>query len=254
MIDPVTISVAVGVASKAFSAIKEGFAMGRDIEQMSGDIGRWMGAVSDVDNADKQAKNPPIFGKLFQSGSVEEAAIAAYAAKKKLEEQRYELKMFLNLTHGPKAYDELLQMEGQIRKQRQQTIYKQQQLRRQLGEGIAWLFLVAAMGGLILLLVSVFTSKSYADNYKYVPKPYTKQQLLQQGKILEKKYTTCRLKKVLRSKYTNKQACIYQGGNKTYTLMYEANCPKKYKCVYNPNSEEPNIDNVMESLRSIGKK
>ena len=43
--DPVTISLAMGVASKAFSAIKQGFSVGRDIEQMSGDIGRWMGAV-----------------------------------------------------------------------------------------------------------------------------------------------------------------------------------------------------------------
>ena len=90
--DPVTISVAVGIAGKAFDAIKKGFAVGRDIEQMSGDIGRWMGAVSDVDNAEKQAKNPPLFGKLFKAGSIEEAAMAAYAAKKKLEEQRYELK------------------------------------------------------------------------------------------------------------------------------------------------------------------
>ena len=251
--DPVTISLAVGVASKAFAAIKQGFAVGRDIEQMSGDIGRWMGAVSDVDNAEKQAKNPPLFGKLFKAGSIEEAAMAAYAAKKKLEEQRYELKMFLNLTHGPQAYDELLHMEGQIRKQRQQTIYKQQQLRRQLGEGVAWIFFIAVIGAFILLLFSMFTSKSYADEYKYVPKPYTKQQLLQQGKILKKKYTTCRLKKILKSKYTNKQACIYQGGNKTYTLMYEKNCPKQYKCLYNPNSKEPSIDDVMESLRSIGK-
>ena len=185
--DPVTISLAVGVASKAFSAIKQGFAVGRDIEQMSGDIGRWMGAVSDVDNAEKQAKNPPLFGKLFKAGSIEEAAMAAYAAKKKLEEQRYELKVFLNMTYGPQAYNELLQMEGQIRKQRQETIYKQQQLRRQLGEGIAWLFLVVIIGGFLLLLASVFSSKSYADTYKYVPKPYTKQQLLQQGKILKKK-------------------------------------------------------------------
>jgi len=254
MIDPVTISVAVGVASKAFSAIKEGFSMGRDIEQMSGDIGRWMGAVSDVDNAEKQAKNPPLFGKLFKAGSIEEAAMAAYAAKKKLEEQRYELKVFLNMTHGPGAYDELLQMEGQIRKQRQETIYKQQQMRRQLGEGLAWLFLVVIIGGFLLLLTSVFTSRAHADNYKYVPKPYTKQQLLQQGKILKKKYTTCRLKKILKSKYTNKQACIYQGGNKTFELMYEANCPKQFKCIYNPNGQEPNIDNVMDSLRSIGKK
>jgi len=252
--DPVTISVAVGVASKAFSAIKAGFQAGRDIEQMSGDIGRWMGAVSDVDNAEKQAKNPPLFGKLFKAGSIEEAALSAFAAKKKLEEQRYELKTFLNMTHGPGAYEELLAMEGQIRKQRQETVYKQQQLRRQLGEGVAWIFFIAVIGAFILLLFSMFTSKSYADEYKYVPKPYTKQQLLQQGKILKKKYTTCRLKKILKSKYTNKQACIYLGGNKTYTLMYEKNCPKQYKCVYNPNSKEPNIDNVMESLRSIGKK
>ena len=254
MIDPVTISVAVGVAGKAFSAIKEGFAMGRDIEQMSGDIGRWMGAVSDVDNAEKQAKNPPLFGKLFKSGSVEEAAMAAYAAKKKLEEQRYELKIFLNLTHGPGAYDELLAMEGKIRKQRQETIYKQQQLRRQLGEGLGWLFLIIIIGGFLMLLASVFTNKSYADSYKYIPKPYTKQQLLNQGILTEKQYTTCRLKKRLTSKYTDKKACIYEGGNKTFTIMIESWCPKKYKCVYNPNSKEPNIDDVMESLRSIGKK
>ena len=30
------------------------------------------------------------------------------------------------------AYDELLAMEGQIRKQRQETVYKQQQMRRRI--------------------------------------------------------------------------------------------------------------------------
>jgi len=250
--DPVTISLAVGVASKAFSAIKQGFAVGRDIEQMSGDIGRWMGAVSDVDNAEKQAKNPPLFGKLFKAGSIEEAAMAAYAAKKKLEEQRYELKMFLNLTHGPQAYDELLQMEGQIRKQRQQTIYKQQQLRRQLGEGLAWLFLVAIMGGFLLLLVSMFTSKSHADGYTYKSRSYTKQQQIHQGKIEKKKYTTCRLKKRIKSK-TGQMACIYIGNNLTYELMIESWCPKQYKCVYNPWGKEPNIDDVIDSLNNATK-
>ena len=127
--DPVSISLAVGVASKAFSAIKEGFAIGRDIEQMSGDIGRWMGAVSDVDNAEKQAKNPPLFKKLMYASSIEQTALEAFAAKKKLAQQRQELKTFLNYTFGPNAYAELLQMEGQIRKDRQKLIYERQQLR-----------------------------------------------------------------------------------------------------------------------------
>ena len=161
--DPVTISLAVGVASKAFSAIKQGFAVGRDLEQMSGDISRWMGAASDVDNAEKQAKNPGVFGKVFGGGSIEATALQAYSAKKKLEEQRYELKMFLNLTHGPQAYDELLAMEGQIRKERQQTIYKQQQLRKQIGEVIAWLVVVAIIGGFAVLLVGVWINRANAD-------------------------------------------------------------------------------------------
>jgi len=252
--DPVTISLAVGVASKAFDAIKKGFSVGRDIEQMSGDIGRWMGAVSDVDNAEKQAKNPPLFGKLFKAGSIEEAAMAAYAAKKKLEEQRYELKMFLNLTHGPQAYNELLQMEGQIRKQRQETIYKQQQLRRQVGEGIGWVFLILVIGGFLLLLASVFSSKAYGDGYTYKSKNYTKQQKIHQGILKKNVYVTCRLKK--QKVVKDKMACIYEGANKTYELEFadvRVGCPRQYKCIHNPNSKEPNINDVMESLRSITK-
>ena len=247
--DPVTISLAMGVASKAFDAIKKGFAVGRDIEQMSGDIGRWMGAVSDVDNAEKQAKNPPLFGKLFKAGSIEEAALSAYAAKKKLEEQRYELKMFLNMTYGPQAYNDLLAMEGQIRKERQQTIYKQQQLRRQIGEAIGWLVCALIIGAFAVLIASIWIKKARGA-YEFTPRDYTRQQKTWREPD-PKKYTTCRLKKRITSKYTQKKACIYEGGNKTFTMMIESWCPKKYKCLYDPNGEEPNIDRVMESLRSI---
>ena len=83
-------------------------------------------------------------------------------------------------------------------------------------------------------------------------KDYTRQQKIQRGDIVEKKYTTCRLKKIVQSR-SGEQACIYEGGNKTYELMFDNNCPKQFKCVYNPNSKEPNIDNVMDSLNSIGK-
>ena len=160
--DPVTISLAVGVASKAFDAIKSGFAMGRDLEQMSGDLSRWMGASSDIDQAEKQAKNPGVFGKIFGGGSVESTALQAYAAKKKLEEQRYELKMFLNLTHGPQAYDELLAMEGKIRKERQETIYKQQQLRKQILEVIGWVVFTAILGLFVAVLVNVWIKRADA--------------------------------------------------------------------------------------------
>ena len=123
MFDPVSIGVAMSTASAAFGGIKKAFQAGRDIESMTQDLSRWMGAVSDVDNAAKTAKNPGVFKKVFGGGSVEQEAIEAFAAKKKLEEQRYELKQFLMFTHGSASWEELLRMEGQIRKRRQKEIY-----------------------------------------------------------------------------------------------------------------------------------
>ena len=219
--DPVTISLAMGVASKAFDAIKKGFAVGRDIEQMSGDIGRWMGAVSDVDNAEKQAKNPPLFGKLFKAGSIEEAALSAYAAKKKLEEQRYELKIFLNMTYGPQAYEDLLKMEGQIRKQRQETIYKQQQLRRQIGEAITWLIVVAIIGGFCVLVASIWMKKARAENYiqmtegyKFKPRDYTNQQKIWQGKKKQLSIQLVDLKRELHQSIQTKRVVSIKEGTK----------------------------------------
>ena len=86
-------------------------------------------------------------------------------------------------------------------------------------------------------------------------KQYTKQQKEHRGiNNNKKKYTTCRLKKRIKSRVTGRQACIYVGGNKTYTMMIETWCPVKYRCLYDPNGTMPDIDQVMESLRSIGRK
>lgn len=122
-----------------------------------------MGAVSDVDNADKLSKNPPLFQKLFNGATIEQCAIQAYTAKKKLEEQRYELKMFLNLTHGPQAYDELLAMEGQIRKDRQRQIYKQQKFRQDILNIIGVIFLTVTIIGFIFLVAYIVRNKYYGQ-------------------------------------------------------------------------------------------
>ena len=132
MFDPITITAAVSTASTAFAGIKRAFQAGRDLESMTQDLSRWMGAVSDVDAAHKSAKNPTMFRKVFGGGSIESEAIEAFAAKKKLEEQSYELKQFLMFTHGSKSWDELLQMEGQIRKRRQKEIYDRKLLQEKI--------------------------------------------------------------------------------------------------------------------------
>ena len=70
--------------------------------------------------------------KVFGGGSIEQEAIEAFTAKKKLEEQRYELKQYLMFTHGSKSWDDLLAMEGQIRKRRQKEVYDKQVFREKV--------------------------------------------------------------------------------------------------------------------------
>ena len=152
--DPVT---AIAAATTAFNVIKKGFDMGRDIESMYGDMGRWMGAVSDVNQANKMAKNPPLFKKLFAGSSIEEDAMNAFAAKKKAEEMENELRSYVNLVYGPNSWNDILKLQAKIRKDRQEQIYAQQEMQAHvlnvIGIIIASIVFVLAVVGLIWLLL-----------------------------------------------------------------------------------------------------
>ena len=130
--------------------IKKGFEVGRDVESMGADLGRWMGAISDLKKAEEYSKKPPLFKKLFASGSVEEEAMAAFMAKKKADDMREQLRQVITFTRGPSAWQELLRMEGEIRKKRQQMIYDQKEYRRKVIEYTLATILVAITSGLII--------------------------------------------------------------------------------------------------------
>ena len=149
MVDPIT---AVATATAAFNVIKKGFQVGRDVETMAGDLGRWMGAVSDIKKAEEYSKKPPLFKKLFASGSVEEEAMQAFMAKKKAEDMREELRNIISFTRGPSAWQELLATEANIRKKRQEMIYAQEERRKKLIETI----LICCAGLLVVGLISLF--------------------------------------------------------------------------------------------------
>jgi len=151
----IEVAAALSAATTAFNAIKKGFEVGRDIESMSGDLSRWMGAASDINKADEYAKKPPLFKKLFASGSVEEEAMATFMAKKKAEDMRYQLKQLISLTRGPAAWDELLKTEGEIRKKRQRLIYEQKEKQRKFMEWTAITIGIAVFGGFLFWLLGL---------------------------------------------------------------------------------------------------
>ena len=159
MIDPIT---AIAGATAAFNTIKKGFAVGRDIESMAGDLGRWMGAVSDLKKADELNKKPPLFKKLFAAGSVEEEAMQIFMAKKKAEDMREELRQIITMTRGPSAWEELIKTEVDIRKKRQKAIYDQEERQRKFFEVTAIIIGITVLAGALFTLV-YFVAKARGD-------------------------------------------------------------------------------------------
>ena len=147
MIDPIS---AIAMATTAFNTIKKGFEVGRDIESMYGDVGRWMGAVSDIDQAAKMNKKPPLFKKIFAGSSIEEEAMNIFVAKKKAEAMEQELRQYVNMVHGPGSWNEILQLQATIRKDRQKQVYAQEERRREIFNAIGLIALVLAIGGLVV--------------------------------------------------------------------------------------------------------
>tara|TARA_B100001057_G_scaffold433943_1_gene463195 strand:+ start:791 stop:1264 length:474 start_codon:yes stop_codon:yes gene_type:complete len=156
MVDPIS---AIAIAGSAFNALKKGVSIGRDIESMGKDLSRWMGAVSDIDRAHHEAKNPPIFKKLFSGKSVEQEAMELFTQKKQLQNQRDELRKLISSMCGPNAWQELIKMERDIRKQRQETMYAQREARKHFMEAIAIIFLVLTVVGFGILLLYLWHNK-----------------------------------------------------------------------------------------------
>ena len=96
----IEVVAAVSAASSAFNAIKKGFEVGRDIESMASDMGRWMGAVSDIKKAEEYNKKPPLFKKLFARILFEEEAMEIFMAKKKKDDMREQLRQIITYTRG----------------------------------------------------------------------------------------------------------------------------------------------------------
>jgi len=157
MLDPITLSAAVTGATTAYNAIKKAIMVGKEIEDMSSELGRWMSAVSDVDNIQRTANNPSALDKLF-NGSVEQVAMESFSAKKKLAKQREELRNFLIAHYGLEAWNDLIKEEGRIRKSRQEAIYTKQEQDRMIRDysiiGVASLVGLSALGWMVWLITT----------------------------------------------------------------------------------------------------
>ena len=149
MPDPLTVSMAITVASKAFKGVQKMVELGREAEDTFGQIGKWMEASHDVNKAKERAEKPFLFKKLTDSGSVEREALETIVGQRRLYEQRKELRTMIVMAYGKESWDELLAMEKSIRAKRTRLIHDRIKARQKLLDGAIIVFGVCAIVGLL---------------------------------------------------------------------------------------------------------
>jgi hypothetical protein len=152
MIDPVT---AFAAANAAFKGVKMLVGAGREMQDVSKQLGSWYSAVADITRAESQRKNPTWLDKQkLGSDNIEQQAMDIVVRKKTLLQREKEIKFMLNMRFGPSTYDDMLQMRRQIRKEREETVYAAMEAKRQMANNLA-------IGGLSLAIISTIGGGIY---------------------------------------------------------------------------------------------
>jgi hypothetical protein len=146
-IDPLT---AIAVATTAYKGIVKAFQTGKEIEAMSKDIGKWMGAIADVKQAHQEKKT-----SRFKN--VEEQALDTFQALKKAEKMEMDLKNFLIANYGFNAWNDLQRIQRDMRKAKlEEKRLKEKRVAEimdMLGLGFVSILIAAMVGGLVAWMV-----------------------------------------------------------------------------------------------------
>ena len=155
MIDPVT---AFAAAQAAFSMTKKLIGAGREIHDVTSELGKWYEACSDLTKAESQRKSPKLLEKMSQgSESIEREALDIIVRKKQLFEKEKEIKFLLDYRYGPGTYKQMSDLRKQIREERERTVYRAMEAKRQIVNNCAITALsfgiLGVLGGGIYLLM-----------------------------------------------------------------------------------------------------
>jgi len=129
MIDPIT---AIAGATKAFAMVQGMVQAGRSVEDTMGQIATWYGHASDVLYQEQKASKVSPFRKVVFSKSVEAEAVKAFARKKKIQEQQREIMLMIRYAYGDDGLREFRELKRKIVKERQDTVYRQQELKENM--------------------------------------------------------------------------------------------------------------------------
>ena len=138
--DPISVFMA---ATAAFNTVKKLVEAGREVEDVLGQIGTWLGKANELAELDN--KKPSIFARIGNGKSVEQEAMEQLQRREAMRKQHLELMSMVKMAYGPQAFDDLMHMQRQIKLKRERERIHQQQRRRDM-VGYVLASIVMALG------------------------------------------------------------------------------------------------------------
>ena len=123
--DPISLFMA---ATAAFNTVKKLVEAGREVEDVLGQIGVWMGKATELNALDN--KKPSIFKRIGSGKSVEQEAMEQLQRREAMRKQHLELMSMVKLAYGPQAFEDLMHMQRQIKLKRERELIFQAQRRK----------------------------------------------------------------------------------------------------------------------------
>ena len=142
MLDPVSITA-------AYTAVKKGIEVGKDITQLMSEIGSLWTAIEEVETGYRREKQ--------KKQSVEEEALDLFAAKCAAKDAEENLRNIVIATRGFKAWNDMMRMRVDLRKKRKELAAQKAQEKKELLETIMIIGAVLAASIIILVTVYLFT-------------------------------------------------------------------------------------------------
>jgi len=139
VLDPVSITA-------AYTAVKKGIEVGKDITQLMSEIGSLWTAIEEVETGYRKEKQ--------KKQSVEEEALDLFAAKCAAKDAEENLRNIVIATRGFNAWNDMMRMRIDLRKKRKALAAQKAQEKKELIETI--MIIGAVLGSSIIILITVY--------------------------------------------------------------------------------------------------
>ena len=111
---------------------------GRELSEVTGQLSEWYAGCQDIQRAAEQKSKPSLFERASQgSDSIEKEAMQIVLHQQEMFKREKELKFLIDYKYKPGTYQQIVDLRRQIKREREETVYRQMEAKRAIINNLA---------------------------------------------------------------------------------------------------------------------